>query len=58
MTLFELRAALARARKQAVALRDIARGNYSLSLLAERLEKLAAELNQIENDVIAAEKIE
>ena len=58
MTLFELRAGLAKAREQAVALRDTVRRNPGLVSVGPRLEKLAAELNRIENDVIAAEKIE
>lgn len=58
MTLFELRAALTKAREQAVTLRETVRRNPGLVFLRVRLEKLACDLNQIENDVIAAEKIE
>ena len=58
MTLFELRAALSKAREQAEALRDTARRNPGILFVAARLEKLAAELNRIENDVLAAGKIE
>ena len=58
MTLFELRASLSKARALTVVLRDTARLNPGLVSLRVRLEKLADDLNRIENDVIAAGKIE